>query len=72
MTEQTNNTHPRIFKIGTTTIMEDDSLTGKTLDEIKDVLKQTYPEVTHATVRERTLDDGTSVIDFLPKPGRKG
>lgn len=72
MTEQISNTQSRIFKIGTTTIVEDDTLAGKTLDEIKDILKQTYPEVTHTTVRERTLDDGTPVIDFLPKPGRKG
>lgn len=71
MTEQTS-TQPRIFKIGTTTIVEDESLAGKTLDEIKDILKESYPEITHATVRERTLEDGTQVIDVLPKPGRKG
>ena len=56
MTEQ-NNPQPRIFKIGATTIVEDDSLTGKTLDEVKDILKRSYPEVAHATVRERTLDE---------------
>jgi hypothetical protein len=71
MTEQTNP-QPRIFKIGTTTIVEDDSLAGKTLDEVKDILKRTYPEVAHATVRERTLDDGTQVVEWLAKPGRKG
>ena len=71
MTEQTNP-QPRIFKIGTTTIVEDDSLAGKTLDEVKDILKRTYPEVAHATVRERTLDDGTQVVEWLAQPGRKG
>ena len=71
MTEQ-NNPQPRIFKIGATTIVEDDSLTGKTLDEVKDILKRTYPEVAHATVRERTLDDGTQVVEWLAQPGRKG
>ena len=71
MTEQTN-AQPRIFKIGTTTIVEDDSLAGKTLDEVKDILKRTYPEVAHATVRERTLDDGTQVVEWLAQPGRKG
>jgi len=71
MTEQ-NNPQPRIFKIGATTIVEDDSLTGKTLDEVKDILKRTYPEVAHATVRERTLDDGTRVVEWLAQPGRKG
>ena len=71
MTEQ-NNPQPRIFRIGTTTIVEDDSLTGKTLDEVKDILKRAYPEVAHATVRERTLDDGTPVVEWLAVPGRKG
>lgn len=71
MTEQ-NNPQPRIFKIGATTIVEDDSLTGKTLDEVKDILKRSYPEVAHATVRERILDDGTQVVEWLAKPGRKG
>lgn len=71
MTEQ-NNPQPRIFKIGATTIVEDDSLAGKTLDEVKDILKRSYPEVAHATVRERTLDDGTQVVEWLAQPGRKG
>ena len=71
MTEQ-NNPQARIFKIGATTIVEDDSLTGKTLDEVKDILKRTYPEVAHATIRERTLEDGTVVLDFIPVAGRKG
>ena len=71
MTEQ-NNPQPRIFKIGATTIVEDDSLTGKSVDEVKDILKRTYPEVAHATVRERTLDDGTQVVEWLAQPGRKG
>jgi len=71
MTDQ-NNPQPRIFKIGATTIVEDDSLTGKSLDEVKDILKRTYPEVAHATVRERTLDDGTQVVEWLAQPGRKG
>ncbi|MBZ0292440.1 MAG: hypothetical protein K8L99_07705 [Anaerolineae bacterium] len=71
MTEQ-NNPQSRIFKIGATTIVEDDSLAGKTLDEVKDILKRSYPEVAHATVRERTLDDGTQVVEWLAQPGRKG
>ncbi|MBZ0292085.1 MAG: hypothetical protein K8L99_05895 [Anaerolineae bacterium] len=71
MTEQ-NNPQPRIFKIGATTIVEDDSLAGKTLDEVKDILKRSYPEVAHATVRERTLDDGTPVVEWLAQAGRKG
>ena len=72
MTEQTNNTLPRIFKIGTTTIVEDESLSGKSLDQIKDVLKRTYPEVAHATVRETTLEDGSTCYHYINRPGRKG
>jgi len=72
MTEQTNNTLPRIFKIGTTTIVEDESLAGKPLEEIKDILKRTYPEVAHATVRETTLEDGSTCYHYISRPGRKG
>jgi hypothetical protein len=68
----TQNTLPRIFKIGTTTIVEDESLAGKPLEEIKDILKRTYPEVAHATVRETTLEDGTVVMHFIPQAGKKG
>ncbi len=72
MTEQTPNTPPRIFKIGTVTIAEDGSLAGKPLDEVTDILKRTYPEVAHATVRETTLEDGTLAIHYIPRAGRKG
>lgn len=72
MTEQTNNTQPRIFKIGATRIVEDASLSGKSLDDVKAILQRTYPEIAHATVRETTLDDGTRLVEWLAKPGRKG
>jgi hypothetical protein len=72
MTEQTNNTQPRIFKIGTSTIVEDESISGLDLDAVKQILQQTYPEVAHATVRERTLEDGTYLIEWHPQAGRKG
>jgi len=72
MTEQTPNTPPRIFKIGTTTIVEDESMTGKSVEEIKQILQRSYPEVAHATVRETTLDDGTQVIHYVPIAGKKG
>jgi hypothetical protein len=72
MTDQNNNTQPRIFKIGSTTIVEDESLAGKSLDEIKIILQRTYPEIAHATIRERTLEEGTTVLDFIPVAGKKG
>ena len=70
MTDQT--TPNRIFKIGSTTIMEDESLAGKSLDEIKLILQRTYPEVAHATVRETTLEDGSICHHYIPQAGRKG
>jgi hypothetical protein len=72
MTEQTNNTQARIFKIGTSTIVEDESLAGKSLDEVKTILQRSYPEVTHATVREVTLEDGSTCYHYIPVAGTKG
>ena len=70
MTE--NTTSNRIFKIGTTRIVEDASLSGKSLDDVKAILQRSYPEIAHATVRETTLEDGTKLVEWLAKPGRKG
>jgi hypothetical protein len=72
VTEQTNKTQARIFKIGATRIVEDASLSGKSLDEVKAILQRSYPEIAHATVRETTLEDGTKLVEWLAKPGRKG
>lgn len=71
MTQQ-DNQQPRLFKIGTTTIVEDESMLGLDLDAVKQLLQSSYPEVTHATVREHTLEDGITVLDFIPVAGRKG
>ncbi|MEO0565537.1 MAG: PRTRC system protein C [Chloroflexota bacterium] len=65
------NTHNRIFKIGTT-IVEDESMTGLDLDGVKQILQRSYPEVAHATVRETTLEDGSTCYHFINRPGRKG
>ena len=61
----------RIFKIGSTKVVEDDSLAGLSINEVRDRLKTTFPEVAQATVREKTEDDIT-YVEFLPRPGRKG
>jgi hypothetical protein len=61
----------RIFKIGTTKIVEDESMAGLSLDEIREQLKIAYPEVAEATVRER-IEGETTFVEFLPRPGRKG
>jgi len=71
MSDQNNN-QPRIFKIGATRIVEDASLAGRDLDEVKAILQRSYPEIAHATVRETTLDDGTQLIEWLAQPGKKG
>jgi hypothetical protein len=70
MTEETNST-PRVFKIGATRIVEDAAMAELSNEQVRDLLKRTYPEVAHATIRERE-QDGLRIVDFLPQPGRKG
>ena len=71
MTDQTKAT-TRIFKTGTTKIVEDETMHGLTNEQVRDILKRTYPEVANATVREQPLEDGRTLVEFLPQPGRKG
>jgi hypothetical protein len=61
----------RIFKIGSTQIVEDESMQGLSIDEVKARLKSSFPEVAQATVREKTEGEVT-YVEFLPRPGRKG
>jgi hypothetical protein len=71
----TNQTHPRpnrVFKIGATTIQADASFAGLSNDQAREVLRRSYPEVAHATMREVTLDDGTKLVEWLARPGREG
>lgn len=68
----TDNTPNRVFKIGATTIQADASFAGLTNEQAREVLKRSYPEVAHATMREVTLDDGTIAVVFTSVPGRKG
>lgn len=70
MTEETNPT-PRVFKIGATRIVEDAAMAELSNEQVRDLLKRSYPEVAHATIRERE-QDGLRIVDFLPQPGRKG
>ena len=67
-----NNTPLRIFKIGTTTIQADESLANLDNEQVRTILKRSYPEVAHATIRETTLEDGTIAVIFKNIPGRKG
>lgn len=61
----------RVFKIGTTRIIEDESMRGLSIEQAQEQLGQNYPEVKNATVRTRTEGEYT-VVEFLPRPGRKG
>ena len=69
MSEQ--NSTPRIFKTGTVRIVEDESMRGLSNEEVRSLLKATYPEVANATLRETTVE-GQPIVEFLPQPGRKG
>ncbi len=71
MTEQ-HTQQARVFKVGTTRIVEDESMRGLSNDEVRTLLKATYPEVANATIRETTATTGEPVVEFLPQPGRKG
>jgi PRTRC genetic system protein C len=61
----------RVFKVGSVRLPESDVTRGKSLDDVKKILKSTYPEVANATVREGK-ENGVHLIEFLPQPGRKG
>ena len=72
MTDQNQIQPARVFKTGATRIVEDASLSGLTNNQVRDLLKVTYPEVAHATMRESQLEDGTQLVEFIAIPGRKG
>lgn len=40
-------------------------------EQVRDLLKTSYPEIANATLRERE-ENGLRVVEFLPQPGRKG
>ena len=62
---------PACSKIGATRIVETPAMFGLSNEQVRDLLKTSYPEVAHATLRERE-DNGLRVVDVLPQPGRKG
>jgi hypothetical protein len=62
----------RIFKTGSTLITEAPEMRDLSNDEIKNLLKHSYPEVANATIRETPQADGTLLIEYLPLVGRKG
>ena len=71
MAASSNTPLARVFKTGATIITESPDMRGLTVEQVKQLLKSSYPEVAHATVRER-IEGETLVIDFLPQIGKKG
>jgi len=67
----TENSLPRIFKIGSTRIVEDDSMHGMTNEQVQEMLAFQYPEVANATIH--TTEKGDNLyVEFLARVGRKG
>lgn len=58
-------------KIGSQRILLDTALANRPVEEIRERLRATYPELAHASHRERT-DGDVRYVEFLPRPGRKG
>ena len=61
---------PRIFKYGDNTFQDPGD--EFTIDDVKQSLAQTFPEIAQATVSEKTLDDGDVEITFIKRSGVKG
>lgn len=61
----------REFHVGGTVIQENDATVGKSNEDVRDILKHSFPEVANATVRA-TDKDGKTIVEFLPQAGRKG
>ncbi|MBN8640099.1 MAG: hypothetical protein J0M07_32605 [Anaerolineae bacterium] len=71
MTDQNPTQLTRVFKIGTNRVVEAPSMSGLSNEQVRDLLKTSYPEIANATLRERD-ENGLRVVEFLPQPGRKG
>lgn len=63
----------RVFKIGSTRVMENESMQALSNEAVREQLRRSYPEVANATLQERVdAETGLTVVEFLPQPGRKG
>lgn len=61
----------RVVKIGTTKVPVAPSMLNLSIDELRNNLKAQYPEVAEAQYKA-VVQDGVQLIEFLPRPGRKG
>ena len=71
MSDNLNLPTPRIFRIGGATVVENESTMNLNNEQVREMLKSTYPEVVHAKIVERA-DDQHRVVEFIPQPGKKG
>jgi len=68
---QTTATLERVFKIGSTLVVEDASMTNLSNEQVQELLAFQHPEVANATIHS-TEKDGKLYVEFLKKVGRKG
>jgi hypothetical protein len=61
----------RVFKIGSTSIPESEATVGKSNEQVRSILKTSFPEVANATIGV-TREGEQTIVSFLPQPGRKG
>ena len=72
MSQQTNNPPlQRVFKIGSTLIVEDASHMNMTSEQVRDVLAFQFPEIASATITT-SEQDGQLFVEYKIRPGRKG
>jgi hypothetical protein len=62
----------RLFKTGSSLIAESPEMRSLSNEEIRALLKHSYPEVAHAIIRETPQTDSSLLVEFLAQPGRKG
>lgn len=62
----------RIFKTGSSLIAESPEMRSLSNEDIRALLKHSYPEVANAIIRETPQTDGSLLVEFLAQPGRKG
>ncbi len=70
MTTQTDAPTRRVFKYGDKTFPDPGS--DYTPEQVLQHLKGFFPELGHARIEEKTLDDGTLEITFSKQVTRKG
>ena len=62
----------RIFKTGSSLISESPEMRPLSNEDIRALLKHSYPEVANAIIRETAQTDDSILVEFLAQPGRKG